>query len=236
MTGRLASLTAMFLVCFGLIALTSGCAPQNCRETFVRSGICGPDAKPPEWVQGKLPSTEPDQIYFVGRGVAYNVLDERAAYDNARDHALQQLGKHIATWVSAREGESDVRQFSQGARFLKGESAKETLGTCARLTTEALAGDLVDREIYWEEWQVEKQSKPHKEDHGLKRYKCWVLVSIDAKKVESRLAATMDALRMARAYPNTLYRVTGSFAGTPGDRIDAGGARVLFDVSRARPR
>lgn len=245
-------LTTLSVLLSGAMVLC-GCGSdwQNYDEKFVRSGMWrDDDENVPDWVKGQLPD-EPDQIYIVGRGLAYNVFDERAAYDNARDHALQQLGKQVGTWVSAREVERDRRCFDPESgllgipgpafcsrrsdnRFLPGEKANQSLASAVSLCTEALAGDLVDRGVYWEQWYLqETPERPIKNSLRMKRYKCWVLMSISREHFETRVQATLEALRTNSAHPNAIYRVVGEQGSSrPATRFNSKAVERLYVESR----
>ncbi len=66
----------------------------------MRSQIHGGDAAP-TWVQGQIQS-DPYVLSFVGRGMAYNVLDERKAFDEAVMHAREQLAQYVRTRVVSK--------------------------------------------------------------------------------------------------------------------------------------
>ena len=202
---------AMTLVASITLAV-AGCGSdyQNYEQAFVSSGMCSESA--PEWVKGPMPN-DPENLYFLGRGLSYNILDERAGYDGARDHVLEQMGKQIATWVRSRVARGDRRLFGmetgwaflglvQGhagrGRFLPGERARQRLDTAIAMTTQALAGDLEDRAIHWEQWGIrEIKDRPFEKPLRMKRYKCWLLMSIPRAKVDARIKATFEALHVA---------------------------------------
>jgi len=246
---RLPYLAVMSVAMFGLVPFAGGCAGsnwQNYDEEFIRAGILGPDSEnAPAWVRGEMPTGQDekakDEIYFIGRGLGYNVLDERAAYDAARDHVIAQLGKQIATWVSERACEGDVRYFrpksgylavcgaKHGNRFLPGEKSVQWLRDAVKMCTEALAGDLVDRGVYWEQWYIqENPERPRPDELRMKRYKCWVLMSISRQNMESRIQATLKALEITDAQPARLFDLTDQQVRQgPAPRIDPRAAAVM---------
>ncbi len=245
MTKRSLYLTGMTLGAFVLAVVSAGCGSdwQNYDEEYLRSGMWQPGAENvPVWVKGKVPQSE-NEIYFVGRGIAYNVFDERAGYDSARDHVLQQLGKQVATWISARSTESDRRTFAPGSgwllvpgrgsgnRFLPGERSTQSQAAAVRLCTEALAGDLKDVDVYWEQWYMEETpEKLLARPLRMKRYKCWLLMSVPTKKMESRIAATLAGLKIALSGPNTLFASVGSHSAPAAGQLGAVGASQLFKM------
>ncbi|MHC4982346.1 MAG: hypothetical protein ACYTF6_04155 [Planctomycetota bacterium] len=232
-------------------AILAGCGSgwQNYTEKFVRSGICEPGGEDiPGWVQGPLPSNG-DEVYFVGRGIGHNVLDERGAYNAAADHVVEQLAKHVATWVSLQAAESDLRSFAPGSgwplvpgpwwgnRFQPGERSRQNVEAAVGICTEALVGDLVPRDVYWEQWYVEEMpERPFPNSLRMKRYKCWVLMSISRKAVETRVAATLEALKTAAAGPSTFFASVGTHGPPEARRLDAAGASQLFRVTSPKAK
>ena len=262
---KLATRTSNVLVGAAVLGLMlAGCGSnwQNYDEALVKTsedGLFGPQA--PAWVKGlnvRVPGDDEGRIYFVGRGVGYNTFDERAAYDAARDHVLQQAGKQIATWVRARVMEADSRNFrgrekpfcvlfpyaraDEGPRFLPGERAEQMLAAKVKLTTEALAGDLVDEGVYWEQWSIselplDRTLLSNTATRTMKRYKCWVRMSIDKQQMESRIQATLNALAIASdaRRPGKAFAVVAGHTDRPdggGVRLNAKGAEYLY--SRAK--
>ena len=208
-------------VLVGLALFASGCGSQwqNYEEGFLRAGIYNIETAP-DWVRGdmsRVAKEHPGVIFFTGRGVGQNTLDERGAYDAARDHCLTQLAKQVATRVHARVV---MRDDSQNLRFRPGEWVQQHLKHEVMSWTDALAGDLVDRSTYWEQWYLQEEperiwpfsmlcSAPQSRDcNRIKRYKCWVLMSIDEDKMEARVARTAELLRIQAARPYALFSVT----------------------------
>ncbi len=262
---KLATRTSNVLVGAAVLGLMlAGCGSnwQNYDEALVKTsedGLFGPQA--PAWVKGsdvRIPGDDESRIYFVGRGVGYNTFDERAAYDAARDHVLQQAGKQIATWVRARVTESDSRNFKgrekpfcvllpyarrgEGPRFLPGERAEQMLAVKVKLTTEALAGDLVDEGVYWEQWSIsemplDRTLLSNTPTRTMKRYKCWVRMSVDKQQMESRIQATLEALAIASdaRRPGKAFAVVAGHTDRPdgGDlRLNAKGAEFLYSKAK----
>ena len=262
---KLATRTSNVLVGAAVLGLMlAGCGSnwQNYDEALVKTsedGLFGPQA--PAWVKGsdvRIPGDDESRIYFVGRGVGYNTFDERAAYDAARDHVLQQAGKQIATWVRARVMESDSRNFKgrekpfcvllpfarsgEGPRFLPGERAEQMLAVKVKLTTEALAGDLVDEGVYWEQWAIselplDRTLLSNTATRTMKRHKCWVRMSVDKQQMESRIQATLEALAIASdaRRPGKAFAVVAGHTDRPdgGDlRLNAKGAEFLYSKAK----
>lgn len=244
MTGR--NMTTAVLAASVLAACLGGCGGsnyQNYDEVFIRAGITDPRVEDvPDWVLDS-PEHTPDELFFVGRGVGYNVLDERAAYDAARDHAIQQMARHIASCVVTRTREQDRRPGTpsralwsrrpltdSACRFLPGERVRQDVDAITKVTTAALAGDLEERGIYWEQWgmtEVPERAIPSRVNRlRMKRYKCWLLMAVPRAKLDSRIAATFSSV--GRTGRN--FGVVGDHAGAPGPkaRIDPSGAAAML--------
>lgn len=186
------------LTCFLVLALTpflAGCGSkyQAYNSTMIRSGIASEQA--PAWVQGHFPDRD-NEVYFVGRGVAHNVLDERSTVQSARNDVLSQLAAMLASQVggSVAISESDV---SGGHQYLPKENAAQATASANALDLEidmaAFAGDLRLRGTYFEQWKV-RESPPAAfwdTDRVVTRYKCWVLMSIP----EQRITQLIDEIR-----------------------------------------
>ena len=265
---KLATRTSNVLVGAAVVGLMlAGCGSnwQNYDESLVKTsedGLFGPKA--PTWVKGsaaRMPGDDEGRVYFVGRGVGYNTFDERGAYDAARDHVLQQVGKQIATWVRVRAVEVDARNFrarekpwcvlvpyargDRGPRFLPGERAEQLLAVQVKLTTSALAGDLVDEGVYWEQWSIsevplDRTLLSNTPTRTMKRYKCWLRMSIDKQMLESRIQATLGALAIAsHAHrPGKVFAVVAGHGDSPAGgaaRLNPKGAEYLRRVARGCP-
>ncbi len=184
---------------------------QNYNEEFVHAGITNPQSQAPAWVTGKVQEDNAN-IYFVGRSIAYDVLDERGGFDGARDHVLDQIGRAISTHVSST---SDLRNARWNPRYLPGEKADQSQDEHMRLAANAIAGDLVERSTYWEQWYLEEKPENYAgwpfnpARQRIKRYKCWVLMSIPRDKFEQRIAETQNHMAVEAAAPGKIYRVTG---------------------------
>jgi hypothetical protein len=76
---------------------------------------------------------------------------------------------------------------------------------------DALVGDLVDRESYWEQWglvSVPETKRPcTKPGTSMKRYKSWVLMTITKQQFAARVQQTADLLRREASAPNTSLKV-----------------------------
>lgn len=183
------------LAALALTALVAACKSGPLpEETFVRERITGGKATP-EWVEGRLPQGDA-KVHFVGRGGGYNVLDERAAYDEAMAHAHAQLAGYVSTHVVA---EACARDSSMGVRFLQpgrhqsgtGEGAHQSLKTCAHQISEAIVGGMAAVDQYWEQWQVKTRQQSV---NDARRYKCWVLCEVSRRDIDRYVQAALAAL------------------------------------------
>lgn len=178
-----------------LTALVSACSSprKHYDETLVRSQMHGADSAP-EWVKGVI-QTDPSVLSFVGRGLAFNVLDERKAYDEAVMHAREQLAQYVRTQVISEACDKD---WADGARFIPsgelefGGTAESSayLSFRAGQMAEAVVGQLLPTAQHWEQWELEDPKEPHK----VTRYKCWVLAEVPAERIEGMVNATLAML------------------------------------------
>lgn len=182
----------------GLAAALSACAAtpkaqKHYDEVMIRAQIHGAETAP-DWVTGVIQS-DPEQLAFVGRGLAFNVLDERKAYDEAVMHAREQLAHYVRTRVISEACDKD---WADGARFIP--SAELEAGGTAHSDAElsfragqiadAVVGELLPTEQHWEQWELEDASEPHK----VTRYKCWVLAQVPADRVSGMVEASLSML------------------------------------------
>ncbi len=150
------SIALLLAGCIGT-GIESGSQFQKYNETQLRDGIAGGGA--PGWVTGQI-TESPGLRFFVGRGSGYNVLDERAAFDEAMDHARAQLAQYVGSRVAT---ESCLGDLSAGTRFLiqrggpgEGEAIDQTLRARAHAIAENIVGELYTEDQYWEQWQVDE--------------------------------------------------------------------------------
>jgi len=178
----------------------------------------GSSGEAPAWVKGRMP-VDPEYIYFVGCGVGDNVLDEHAAHEAARRHATEQLARQVVTRVvqrtqrhGARKGHVSDADALIGLHSpihrswehddVKVAASRQQL----QLITDAIVGDLEEREIYWERWLTrgadqrwdDSQTATRYQccDRTLTRYKCWVLMAIPRHAFERRVAVTEKVLKL----------------------------------------
>ncbi|HUT02074.1 MAG TPA: hypothetical protein VM031_06440 [Phycisphaerae bacterium] len=215
-----------------LLILVAGCTTH---EQLLRNSMArNPNA--PEWVHGRMPS-EASLIYFVGRGVGRNVLDEQGAYQAARNHAIEQMALQIGSRVTIGLGRTATRRHATaegdattyGRRitilpdgmaaapfpWMRGEDYAANVNSGSALAADTLAGDLIEQDIYWEQWYVnDRPERTWAGFRGQRRYKCWLLMAVPREKFDERVqVASMLVLRKAvvtlmKARDHAKYRVT----------------------------
>jgi hypothetical protein len=172
-------------------------APERENEELVRSAIAG-STDAPEWVKGRIDSNT-GSISFVGRGGAFNVLDERKAFDEAFMHARQQLAEYVGTRVQAELCDKD---WAVGARYLglastsiavddarRSESPDQAIASRTWQYADAIVGQLLPVDQHWEQWEVRSPARI-----TMQRYKCWLLTSISTSAVDNFVTATLRRL------------------------------------------
>lgn len=202
---RRAAWVAGAALCF--IPLTAcGSKFQLYKEDLVRNQMHGAEDAP-VWVRGAIPNTDAE-LAFVGRGNAYNVLDERKAFDEALMHARQQLAEYVGTRVSSEMCDKD---WAKGVRYLPyknagpgdGERPGQEIQSRVHQLSEAIVGELLPRDQYWEQWDVFEQPGRHIDDwvptnsfkFDMRRYKCWVLATVQRERVEKFVDATLASVK-----------------------------------------
>lgn len=161
------------LLCAASLALP-GCGGQM-TENLVREGIAGPAA--PEWVHGKVQNPDmPDEVFFVGRSTCTTVVDEGAALRAAREDAYKQIADYVTTRATGRS-------YLAGCEFQRLIEREAALFTCG------IAGELVDRDVYFEAWELLEDPPPWlgEPERTALGYKCWLLVSIPREKLDRRV-------------------------------------------------
>jgi hypothetical protein len=203
------------------LAVLAGCGGPNIQsETFRSSGIAE-GAAAPSWVEGtpRLWAAKAEQVngqmmprvanaeqrvFFVGRAVGHNVLDERNAHQLAVDNAIRQAARQVMT--RTREYRRRARKDS-GVEFFPKAKYKAATAQHVLAKTDALTRAMQEHDVYWERWEVRHGESPGS-GAGLTRWKCWVLMSVSQQQLED-LADQTRRLRV-RESPGqpTLFRVS----------------------------
>ncbi|HUT02075.1 MAG TPA: hypothetical protein VM031_06445 [Phycisphaerae bacterium] len=178
-----------------------------------------------QWVKEKKSGAKgQDLVYLVGRSVGRNVLDERNAYDLARNDALRQMARRIVTRVivdaQAASGKSGSTAEADGATYapmlgrisldpipflpgavsapypwFRNETAVAQAAVAMKAVTNAMVGDMEEQGVYWEKWYVNERPRRLWAKHrGMLRYKCWVLMGVPREKFEKRVQLTAELL------------------------------------------
>ena len=218
------------LILLGVLSSLAACKSSLSQETYIRSDITGGTA--PAWVQGRVQASD-STVSFVGRGGGYDVLDERAAFDEALAHATAQLAGFVSTKVVA---EACMRDTSIGVRFLQegrqwageGEQADQALKSCAHQISSAVVGGLMATDQYWEQWEV--QTRQHSK--GMRRYKCWVLCEVSRADVARYVDAALSALMNEAALTEANAKLAAHAA--DGQLAEAQVAMATEDLEEAR--
>ena len=160
---RVVSCLAVFGAVFPALLLSSGCSHYNnyTENPEPDRSVCTSEA--PDWVKRGVSFVEEDrggkgaQIYFVGRSVGYTALDERGAYNAAMDHAREQLALVISGRIHA---DATAIDHSHGIRHNPDEKWDLKVYHDSYLRADALVGELLERQVYWERWDVRDEPFP----------------------------------------------------------------------------
>ncbi len=199
---------ALPAIAMPVVLSLAGCGAlyQKPSEQFMRGAITGAE-NAPDWVRGTIPSSDVE-LAFVGRGGAYNVLDERKAFDEAFQHARQQLAEFVATHVISEACDQD---WAQGIRFVPladagpggGERPGQALRYRVHQLSDAIVGELLPKNQFWEQWEVKENPSrfwdgwwfTNADQFEMRRYKCWVLATIRRDRVEKFIDASLKRLQ-----------------------------------------
>ena len=142
--------------------LSIGCAG----ETMVSSS----SPMPPNW-RLTPPISASDKVFFVGRSLAVNVLDERHGVNEAIDDAAFQIAKAAIADVKGTVSIID----SRGGEAIRGrETTGQPSESTVRVDVAAIVSNIRQEDTYWERWSVREEFMGKE----FKRYKYYVLVAI----------------------------------------------------------
>jgi hypothetical protein len=204
----------------GLSLVAGGCGPDIQSETFRSSGITE-GAQAPGWVEnspmlwarqttevnGQNVSRVQDaqqRHFVVGRAVGHNVLDERAAHQQAIDDAIRQLARQVQS--RTQDHRQRVRS-SKGPEFFPGGSYSAKTKQEVTANTDALTRFAEEHDVYWERWEVRNGEDPGS-GAGLTRWKCWVLMSVSEAELEMLAKQNAEWHQRRAAAPAKVYQVT----------------------------
>ena len=205
------------LLALGVAVSLAGCATsakhQNYTESLTRSGITTSEDAP-AWVTGEQVQRDDARVYFVGRGTGRNTLDERGAYNAARQHVVHQIAQLVHTSVKRHTEAEDtsygVRYLGEqrgseagtglfSSRTMKREQLYQQLTTSEQHTVEAIVGGMVEEATYFEAWKIQEDpqitAERERPARRIKRYKCWVLMSIDRDQLRRRIQDNLGRMR-----------------------------------------
>jgi len=219
-----------------VLPLLTGCH-RTYSEMLIRSNIAATEA--PAWVSGDpQEGMAPADVAFIGRSVAVNVLDEPSAVAAAREDVYRQIASLISTRVTTRSYNADARlntetgfvqqrpdplwgsnhpwpkdpDYDGYLRFLAGPEVQQQIQRQAWLFSSCVAGDLVDRGAYFEQWDLREVHKGLAEREktaqyqragvygrakGMVRYKCWVRMTIPRERLDARIGEFRQFVRDA---------------------------------------
>jgi hypothetical protein len=159
--------TITMMVLAGAVAL-SGCAweksrgiPESQQPNVMSTG--------PRWTLTPPPPAN-GEVFFVGRSLAVNILDEKKAINQAIDDAAYQIARAIGANVSGTVSIIDSRS---GEEIKGSEKTDQTTRDQVVVDVKALISGMTQKDTYRELWQVKDPGMPEK----VRRYKYWVLIS-----------------------------------------------------------
>jgi hypothetical protein len=150
-------LVATCIIC----SLSLGCAHENI------IAVNNPNAA--DWkLTPPIPAS--GKVFFIGRSLAVNILDERHGINAAIDDAAYQVAKTIVADVKGTVSIIDSRD-GDGVRGKEG--TEQTSQSNVRVDVAAIVSNVRQEDAYWERWSV----REHFMGKAFKRYKYYVLAS-----------------------------------------------------------
>lgn len=144
-----------------VLCYCAGCAHQSVVETS--------QVKAPPWTLTPPPPSA-GKVFFTGRSLAVNILDEKHGISEAIDDAAYQIAREAAAEVTGQVTIIDTRT---GEAIRGQERTEQRSRDQVVVDVRAIVSGLRQEEVYWERWAVRERFG----EEEFKRYKYWVLVS-----------------------------------------------------------
>jgi len=110
------------------------------------------------------------KVFFIGRSLGVNILDERNGINAAIDDAAMQIAKDITREVGGRVEFVDSRK----GEAIRGKETTEQAGKNQFVfDVSTIVSGVTQEDAYWERWSVREKSL----GEGFARYRYYVLVS-----------------------------------------------------------
>ena len=177
---RVMRVISIISACCLYVVILSGCAHQKLLERNT--------AGSPAWTLTP-PEASESEVFFVGRSLAVNVLDERHAINQAMDDAAYQIAKGICAGIT---GKVEIVDSRRGEAIRGKEKTDQPSNETVVVDIKNLISGMVQKSTYYERWSVREKFMHPK----YKRYKYWVLVSFPSNEFNRLKEEVKKKLKM----------------------------------------
>lgn len=129
----------------------------------------------PTW-QLTPPPPANGKVFFIGRSLGVNILDERNGINAAIDDAAVQIAKEITREIGGRVQFVDSRK---GEAIRGKETTDQTSKEQFTFDVSTVVSGVRQEDAYWERWSVREKSL----GEGYARYRYYVLVSFPQEEM-----------------------------------------------------
>jgi len=165
------------LLIFALAVVLCGCAEKSSDETLISDiETRRTEERRPDWTYIPPPSSQ-GKVFFVGRSLAVNVLDEKNAMNQAMDDAIHQIARAAGAEyigssesIDRRSGEA-IRGNERTEQISENQFRVELSGTVIGIRQE---------DVFWERYSVQEEASSSE----YRRYIYYVLVSVPEQELK----------------------------------------------------
>ncbi len=162
-----------FIVSALMALLFVGCAHERVlRDTSTPA----PNEHRPAWTLTSPPATN-GKLYFTGRSLAVNVLDEKHGIDEAMNDAIYQIARAAGADVKGRMSIVDKRS---GEAIRGKERTEQPSESRVDVDVNGTVIGIRQEETFWERYSVREKTF----DEKVRRYKYYVLVSVPEEEMK----------------------------------------------------
>lgn len=161
------------LLIFAMAFISWGCAHETLvSDTETRR----PQERRPDWTYTPPPSSQ-GKVFFVGRSLAVDVLDERNAMNQAVDDAIYQIARAAGAEV---RGSTKIIDRRWGEAIRGEEETEQPSEEVIRVDVNGTVIGIRQEDIFWERFSVREKFLSEK----YRRYKYYVLVSVPEEELD----------------------------------------------------
>lgn len=156
-----------------LALMLCGCAHETLvSDTETRL----PQERRPDWTYTP-PLTSQGKVFFVGRSLAVNVLDEKNAMNQAMDDAIYQIARAAGAEV---RGRTEIIDRRWGEAIRGEERTAQPSEEVIRVDVDGTVIGVRQEDTFWERFSVREKFLGKK----YRRYKYYILVSVPEEELE----------------------------------------------------